>query len=1033
MDHAPRASPQPACQLSQNLTASPTSEIAVASRGYDSNTGVISIADVDPPDPPPNCPEDGTRLTCLRTGRVQFRCDVAECSRENLRLRFHCATCGRDYCTPCTRRIGAMQTPQPTQPTSTSTPRTQPRHAHQAYEPQTTRTHRCYREVPQCLSDIWAAALLQAASLAMQRLHEDDARAVDMALLLFIDLPGNRLRKAARGGKARTSRRLRATISLPVTDAWVEEDAEDRSTRLTSQLERTTQLARAGLFSKAAQSLFSSTRANLYDGNDAASIIEELHPQEKQVQSATFNTHDVALRMEEVVKRCKARGVAPGPSGWTWELLAPLFEADQVLCLSILELLARRFLSHDCHTLLRQRLTASRLILLRKKNDPAGRPRPVAVGEFFLRCISHACLPHHLTTFFEPEQIGVGTKGGVERAAHWAREQVEVRRRTLVTLDLRNAFNTVLRSAMAEQLSEAVKQHPHWAAACALFNAAYVTPSLLLSQEWGTFFSSRGSRQGCVFGGFLFALVLQPTLRRLRARYPMLDCVAYLDDKNIALDDKHIDDFLSFFDDLKSTLRPLGLEFTLSKCVYLRPDGVRHPALDSLGFKAEPSSIRVLGSFVGNVADVRRRLELKVQEHAEFFHLLRAPEIHAGVAFDVLRFCGVPRVCHMTRTHPPAVTAGALALFDDMAHGVMTHLLQLTPEAASSEITTAHFSLPMALGGFGVTRYSELATIAYTASVEAFGTQPVAEATTQRQRTTQHVLHKKEELLQRLDTSGRARLLSCEGKGCWLHHSSHMPSTVAWRTAAQIRLHADITGAQRIRCQPCQKDISAIAFADHVMCCRHLGHYTAVHRHDLVANVITAVLREYGCVIAAAHTGMHDDGKRADFIVTAPNLATRLCVDVSVTHPCADTNVRSAAQDAGHAAASREQAKEAKHGEAARAMYGNFSPWVFETFGRWGAAFRRDVALLETAVGPRRALQLRHTLRRHLAIAIQVGNADMVMNALRTATTAQQAATRPVCFLLPAARALIETPAGTRAERPPPDPSGMLLGPAVRL
>ena len=71
----------------------------------------------------------------------------------------------------------------------------------------------------------------------------------------------------------------------------------------------------------------------------------------------------------------------------------------------------------------------------------------------------------------------------------------------------------------------------------------------------------------------------------------------------------------------------------------------------------------------------------------------------------------------------------------------------------------------------------------------------------------------------------------------------------------------------------------------------------------------------------------------------------QICVDVSVAHPCAESHRKGAAKYAGSAAQHRETQKEAKHGEAARAMYGKFSPWVFETFGRWGAAFRRDVAL----------------------------------------------------------------------------------------
>jgi len=512
----------------------------------------------------------------------------------------------------------------------------------------------------------------------------------------------------------------------------------------------------------------------------------------------------------------------------------------------------------------------------------------------------------------------------------------------------------------------------------------------------------------------------------------MLGILAFLDDDNIAIEHEHIAAFTSFFREFSAEMSAAGLELSLPKCVYLDGRGGNIPELDVLGLRREERSIRVLGAFVGDKADIKRRISEKVADHEEFFALLKTPELHAGVAFDVLRFCGVPRVCHLARTHPPDCTLAALQRFDDMVDSTAAALIQLTPEALRSPLTTAQLSLPMALGGFGLSRYAELAEIAYAASVEQFGTVPAANPPDQAARTALFVKKKRDDLIAQLGEAGTARLLSCEGKGCWLNYSSHMPSTAAWRIAAQIRLQAEITGVPSIRCQPCQKTITPIAFADHVMVCRHLGHYTAVHRHDLVTNVIVEVLRDFGCVVAAAHTGMHEDSaSRADIIVTAPHMGGQICVDVSVTHPCAESHARAAAAKAGSAAANREAAKEAKHGEAARTMYGNFSPWVFETFGRWGAAFRRDVKALEANVGPRRALSLRQSLRRHIALAIQVGNADMVANALRTATRAQQTISRPSCFLLPAARALLEPPAPAVIRQAFLN-TGVLLEPLVR-
>jgi len=979
----------------------------------------------------PHCRSRTLKPILMKSGL--YICDGQSCQKDLRRgdMRFHCPSrnedCGKDYCVECVRTLTqpAQQGQAPTQP--------QPRYRHVKYHPGPSAIHNCYRAVPDCLHDLWAITLAHAGSLVLERLREGNVKELDHALLLLLDLPGNRLRRGLRGGKARTMRHLRARLSLPISDSWVSEDAEETSLALKTKMHRTVAFAQAGLFSKAAQSLYSNTRAVLYDKEDGPSVIQSLHPVETDVPKTKFDVADVQLDMDAVEKRCRRRGVAPGPTGWTWELFAPLYRVNADMCKAVLETLARRFLSSDCDTTLRERMTASRLLLIAKKNDPSGRPRPVAVGEFFLRCVAYACLPPDLPRHFEPLQIGIGSKGAVEKAAHWAREHVESRGHTLVTLDARNAFNTMLRSSMAAKLDDVCRDKRGWAAACALFNASYVRPSLLLTNDWGAFSSSRGSRQGCVFGGLLFAAVLQPILERLQSSYPKMHILAYLDDINVAFDPAEAAQFMSFFRELHDALTSVGLSLNLAKSMYYRKSGDRHALLDELGLQHEALSIRILGSFVGEGADVARRIQQKVEDHTDFFETLVAPELHSGVAFDLLRFSGVPRVCHLARTHPPASTRVAMRAFDAKVLRVMQALVPLSSETAQTEPTKVQLSLPMALGGFGLTRYEDLAELAYEASLDEFGPSPVPEPRDQKSRTRELMVERRNRLQQDSNPSDRARLLSCEGKGCWLHHSSHMPSSATWKLAAQMRLRAEVMGLDQICCRPCHKTIAPIAFGDHVMGCNSLGHYTAVHRHDLVTNTITEVLRDFGCVVSAASTGMHrNSAERADIIVTAPHLGGQICVDVSVTHPCAESLVAMAAAQAGSAAAKRERAKNEKHGEAARATYGKFSPWVFETFGRFGAAFERDISALELAVGPNRALSFRRSLRRRVALAIQIGNADMIANALRTATSAQQASNRPSCFLLPAARALVQPVRAPMPERVALSGDGVLLEPGVR-
>ena len=121
--------------------------------------------------------------------------------------------------------------------------------------------------------------------------------------------------------------------------------------------------------------------------------------------------------------------------------------------------------------------------------------------------------------------------------------------------------------------------------------------------------------------------------------------------------------------------------------------------------------------------------------------------------------------------------------------------------------------------------------------------------------------------------------------------------------------------------------------------------------------------------------------EKADFMVYSTGIrgTGRLCVDISVTHPCSTHTVNLAAVTPGAAAMKREVEKDAKHGNAARAFGYVFCPWVFESFGRWGDQVTADMADLEMCLED--PVGFRSDMRRTVALAIQRGNADMLAHA----------------------------------------------------
>ena len=274
----------------------------------------------------------------------------------------------------------------------------------------------------------------------------------------------------------------------------------------------------------------------------------------------------------------------------------------------------------------------------------------------------------------------------------------------------------------------------------------------------------------------------------------------------------------------------------------------------------------------------------------------------------------------------------------------------------------------------------------------------------QKERTEEYVKQKYDSLLAASSPADCARLLSCQGPGGWLQHSSHFTTSVEWKIAAQLRVHATLLAMPDVRCR-CGAQVVSAHMADHAFLCRKLTGYTAIHRHDGLVIAIMRCLRRHGFLVSRALVGMHEDNRKTDFLITAPAMGGRLSVDVSITHPGAQTTVARAATVPGHAAQQREIAKEEKHGAACRANGYVFKPWVFESFGRWGQCVTHDLETLEdNAADP---LLFRADMRRTVAMAIQRGNADMLAHAVvATSRDAVPPLDRPGCRLARARKQL---------------------------
>ena len=314
-----------------------------------------------------------------------------------------------------------------------------------------------------------------------------DREAKRETLLAFFDFCKIHLRKGSRKG-SRTSRHARKQ-----TPSVVAGQAET--------------LLRKGHMSRAAATLL---REECPVPEDATNLLRGLHPAE----DAPLPLPHVAvngLSGDELLAVCSkaCKGKAPGPSGWTEELLAKALRHSPS---------ARHNMAAIMTDVLNGAVDPAVAVLLRRcRLVPIGKPsggvRPLAIGEAFVRIAARIALDAHLAALnakFGVVQAALAS-GGVERAIHDLRAAYSAGH-VIVALDCNNAFNCLRRAATREVLLA----NPDCSIGLwNLWSLLYCVASDLLLASGEQLASSSGVRQGDVLGPALFALSIKTCWMRL--------------------------------------------------------------------------------------------------------------------------------------------------------------------------------------------------------------------------------------------------------------------------------------------------------------------------------------------------------------------------------------------------------------------------------------------------------------------------------------------------------------------------------------
>ena len=651
------------------------------------------------------------------------------------------------------------------------------------------------------------------------------------------------------------------------------------------------------------------------------------------------------------------------------------------------------------------------LIALTKKD---GGIRPIAVGSVYRRLASRLCarlVVSQTSDSLKPRQLGVGTPGGCEAAAHAARhfiygvDHADVEEVTiLVKIDIKNAFNTVERPKIFSKLLSKCPQ------VYSFMHQAYHSPTPLYFGR-DKIESQTGLQQGDPMAPISFCLAIHDVISGLSSPFN----VWFIDDGTVG---GNLDRVLGDLSAISQGFAELGLQLNQAKCevtVLGGPSAAAHRYAVDRVRAAMPNitetpveNLSLLGSPLG--ANSLESFARASTERVKMICRRLSPLDAHWALFFLSRYVSAPRINYLLRVAPMYTAGEELLIIDE----IVRHCLSDHINVRLSDDAWKQASLPVRFGGLGVRSVSDLALPCFLASAHSayelvssilghaglapdpLYTQAALDNFGQlyggpdlpsgeglfRQRDWDGIAcrHRLDSLLQPSSQVNRARLLAASSpySGAWLN-ATPVPSLglhlsdAAVQVGVALRLGAPVCEPHLCRCQR-WVDI----FGHHGLSCRYSAG--RLPRHANLNDVVKRALASAGIPSWLEPVGLdRGDGRRPDGVTVFPYYQGRsLCWDST----CVDTFCSSAVVDSaiapGAAATRAEMRKREKYaGLADRYL---FEPVSVETTGVLGAStapFIRGLGRRITAqTGDRRETRW---LFERLSLAVVRGNAASVL------------------------------------------------------
>lgn len=636
-------------------------------------------------------------------------------------------------------------------------------------------------------------------------------------------------------------------------------------------------------------------------------------------------------------------------------------------------------------------------------NKLDGGIRPIAVGNTFRRLVAKlacASVRPEMAAKFAPKQVGFGTPGGCEAAAHATRTFIKKnasRRAVLLKIDFRNAFNELHRDAF---LNEVKVNNP---SIYPFLWQCYSTSSYLFYGE-DIILSQNGAQQGDPCGPLVFCSAIHSVVTALVSEF----VVFYLDDGTIASTHEEV---LQDFKKIINECSRIGLHINPTKCELFFCADVDQEIVNQFD-EVSPgilvvNELTLLGAPISenSFATVFNK---KLRQLKLLFDRLEELDNYHISYYILKNCCSIPKLVFLLRTTP---IGQCNDIVDEMDKCIRSTMETLT-NSKLNEIQWILSSLPINNGGLGVRRIRDIALPAFLSSVNGLlplvsfmlqqpslnivdigdyndnlnawdslnpNTNHPTTPSRQKEWNVINVVRLISEIHFETD-SDKARFLAIQKSesSAWLHAlPSRSIGTLLnnnyFRIAIGLRLGTDLCEPHKCRC-----GVTVDKKGHHgLKCSKSAGRYS---RHTELNLIIKRALASADVPSVLEPVGLvREDGKRVDGMTLITwSRGQTLIWDSTCTDTFAPSNIRLSVSEAGRAANDKARRKTRKYESLINQNF-HFVPFAVETMGTWGTEAMKFFNILgkmmsQTSNEPR----CKSFLKQRLSMAIQRGNAAVM-------------------------------------------------------